>query len=230
MTAAPLTHATVHHAIIRSFLDRERPPTINELAAHFGCDQSTVRHGLRALAEYHGVVLHPHSDEIWVAHPFSAAPTTCVVRAGSKRWWGNCIWCSLGVATLAGGTAQIETRLGALDDPLTIRIVDGEILDRDLVVHFPIPMRSAWDNVLYTCAVMLPFRSEDAVDAWCRSRGIPKGDVRPIGQIWRFATEWYGRHADADWQKWSVREATDLFARHGLTGPTWALADLGERF
>lgn len=230
MMTDALTHAMLHHAIIRSFLDRERAPTIDELAAHFGCVAASVRQGLRALEEYHGVVLHPHSDEIWVAHPFSAAPTTCVVRTDTKRWWGNCIWCSLGVAHLAGGTAAIETRLGALDDPITIRIAQGTLLDTDLVVHFPIPMRQAWDNVLYTCAVMVPFRSEAAVDAWCHARGIPKGDVRPIAQIWDFATEWYGRHADADWQKWSVPEAMALFARHGLTGPTWTLTDTGERF
>lgn len=225
-----LNHASLHHAIISGFLDRERPPTIAELSENFGCEPSLVRTGLRALAEYHGVVLHPQSDEVWVAHPFSAAPTTCVVRAGTKRWWGNCIWCSLGVAHLAGGTADIETRLGALDDPITIRIADGQILDEELVVHFPIPMRHAWDNVIYTCAVMLPFRSEAAVDVWCTSRGIPKGDVRPIAQIWRFATDWYGRHADPDWRKWSVREATAIFARHGLTGPTWMLTEDGERF
>ena len=37
-----------------------------------------------------GVVLQPNSDEIWVAHPFSSAPTTCVVRSDSRTWWGNC--------------------------------------------------------------------------------------------------------------------------------------------
>ena len=225
-----LNHASLHHAIISGFLDREHPPTIAELAMGFGCDSSLVRTSLRALAEHHGAVLHPQSDEVWVAHPFSAAPTTCVVRAGTKRWWGNCIWCSLGIAHLAGGTAQIETRLGALDDTVTIRLEHGEILDTDLVVHFPIPMRNAWDNVLYTCSVMLPFRSAAAVEAWCVSRGIPMGDVRPITHVWRFAIEWYGRHADADWRKWSVQEATEIFARHGLTGPTWTLTDAGERF
>ena len=225
-----MNDSKLHEAIITSFLRRQRPPTISEIATQFTCTDDEARQGLRGLAERHGVVLHPHSDEVWVAHPFSAAPTTCIVKAGARRWWGNCAWCSLGVAHLAGGTATIETRVGALDEQVTIRIIGGELHDCDYVVHFPIPMSRAWDNVIYTCSVMLLFRNEAQVDAWCETRGIAKGDVRPLEQVWHFAVEWYGRHADADWIKWSTREAADIFQRHHLSGPTWALADAAEHF
>lgn len=226
----PLSHATLHEAIVSTFLQQQRPPALRELAERFACEEDEVRRGLRALAEYHGVVLQPHSDEIWVAHPFSAAPTTFVVRSGARSWWGNCAWCSLGLAHLAGGTATIETRLGALAEPVTIRIEDGQILDRDFVVHFPIPMRRAWDNVVYTCSLMLLFRDEAQVSEWCAARGIARGDVRPIAQIASFAAEWYGRHADPAWAKWTVREAAELFGRHHLDGPTWTLDDEAARF
>lgn len=131
---------------------------------------------------------------------------------------------------LAGGSATIETRLGAIDDHATIRIENGKLLDTDYVVHFPIPMKHAWDNVVYTCSIQLLFRDEAQVDEWCASRGIPKGDVRPIEQVWSFAAEWYSRHADTDWTKWTVREAIGIFARHHLTGPVWALSDEAARF
>lgn len=225
-----MNNSSLHHAIISFFLERQRAPTVAELASHFGGNERETREGLRALADYHGVVLHPNSDEVWVAHPFSAAPTTCVVRSGQCTWWGNCAWCSLGLAHLAGGTATIETRLGALDELVTVRIENGKILDKDFVVHFPIPMQNAWDNVIYTCSIMLLFRDESQVDAWCASRGIPKGDVRPIEQVWTFAAEWYARHADADWTKWSVGQATALFQKHGMAGPVWTLAGESERF
>jgi len=225
-----VNHASLHHAIIRSFLDRQRAPTIRELAAQFGCSEADARHGLRALADYHGVVLQPHSDEVWVAHPFSTAPTTCVVKSDGRTWWGNCAWCSLGLAHLAGGSATIETRLGAIGDSVTIRLQHGTLLDTDYVVHFPIPMTRAWDNVIYTCSVMQLFRDEAQVDDWCTSRGIAKGDVRPIEQISTFAAEWYGRHADADWTKWTMQEAAELFRRHQLDGPIWNLSAAAERF
>lgn len=225
-----MDNASLHEAIISGFLKQQRPPTVLEIADRFACDAAQARLALRALADDHGVVLHPHSDEVWIAHPFSAAPTTCVVAAGARTWWGNCIWCSLGLAHLAGGSATIETRLGAIDEPAVIRIDDGKLLDRDYVVHFPIPMQRAWDNVVYTCSVQLLFRDEAQVDAWCAVRGIAKGDVRPVEQVWSFARQWYARHADADWTKWTVREAIALFARHHLTGPVWALSEEAARF
>ena len=225
-----MNHSSLHEAIVSSFLRRQRPPTIPELAEHFACSEGDARQGLRVLAEYHGVVLHPHSDAIWVAHPFSAAPTNFVVRSGARTWWGNCAWCSLGLAHLVGGTATIETRLGALHDHAAIRIENGKLCDTDFVVHFPIPMRRAWDNVIYTCSIMLLFRDEAQVNEWCASRGIPKGDVRPIAQVWTFAAEWYARHADANWTKWSTGEAKEIFHRHNLTGPIWTLSAENTRF
>jgi len=222
--------ASLHHLIITSFLDRQRPPSVSEIAAHFTCSDVDARRALRQLAENHGVVLHPNSDEVWVAHPFSAAPTTFLVKSGTRSWWGNCAWCSLGVAHLAGGTAVVETRLGAVDEHVAIRIENGRVVDTNFVVHFPIPMRHAWDNVIYTCSMMLLFRDEAQVTAWSAARGLPKGDVRPIQQVSAFAAEWYGRHAASDWVKWTATEAAAMFCRHDLTGPIWTLSNDAARF
>jgi hypothetical protein len=225
-----LNNSSLHQAIISSFLEAQRPPRIEELSSKFSCSADEVREGLRALAEYHGVVLHPKTDEVWIAHPFSSSPTACVVHAGSRKWWGNCAWCSLGVAHLTGGDAEIETRIGGIDEAVKIRIQNGAVIDTDFVVHFPIPMQKAWDNVVYTCSVMLMFRSTAQVKAWCAQRGVPIGDVRPIEQVWAFASEWYSRHADPGWVKWSIPEAAEIFKRHGLTGHIWALPEQAGRF
>lgn len=225
-----MDNSSLHEAIISSFLANQRPPTVSEIATRFECSASEARKGLQTLTEYHGVVLHPNSDEVWVAHPFSVAPTTCVVSSGKRKWWGNCAWCSLGVMHLAGQTATLKTRLGAIGDEVSITVENGELLDKNYVIHFPIPMRNAWDNVIYTCSVQLLFRDEAEVDEWCSTWGIPKGDVRPIEQIRNFATEWYGRHADADWTKWSLHDAVEILRRHNLTGPTWSIGDNSGRF
>lgn len=134
------------------------------------------------------------------------------------------------MAVAARACLARETRMGAIDDSAAIRIENGKLMDTDHVVHFPIPMRKVWDNVIYTWSIMLMFRNESQVDAWCASRSLPKGDVRPIEQIWAFAAEWYARHADADWNKWSVQEAAEIFTRHGLTGPIWTLSEESGRF
>ena len=91
-------------------------------------------------------------------------------------------------------------------------------------------MVRAWDNVVATCTTMLLFEGDEAVDRWCATYRKARGDVRPLAQVWAFAREWYGRHADPDWRKWSLSEAADIFARHGLDGPIWELPHQGDRF
>ena len=163
-----LNNSTLHYVVVDTMLERGWAPSAQELSERFGVDRRQIRKALDDLAEYHGVVLHPGSDEIWVVHPFSTAPTGFLVRAGEMEWWGNCAWCSLGIAELAGRTATITTALGAAGRQVTVRISDGEVLDKDFVIHFPIKMVNAWDNVLFTCSMMLLFEDEAQVDQWCR--------------------------------------------------------------
>lgn len=225
-----LTNATLHHRILSTIVARGHAPTIAELVGWSGCDRNEVVNALQALANYHGVVLHPQSNEIWIAHPFSLAPTGFTITAHGQQWWGTCAWCSLGAVELLGGSGTVATRLGWSGNPVTLRVEDKELLDTDYVVHFPLPMTQAWDNVVYTCSMMLLFRDRAAVKAWCDRHGKQLGDVRPVAQIWHFACEWYGRHLDVDWRKWTTAEAAAIFERHGLDGPIWALPSSGGRF
>jgi len=221
---------SLHHAIISEFVERGFAPTPAELGARFQASSSEISAALKGLADDHGVVLHPNSDHIWIAHPFSNAPTGFLVRAGDREWWGNCTWCSLGAVQLVGGNVEIVTALGGSGDQVTLRIKDGDLLDTDYVVHFPIKMANAWDNVVYTCSMMLLFENSAQVDLWCQKHSKPKGDVRSVAQIWRFAQEWYGRHLDLDWRKWTAEEAAAMFKKHGLDGPVWDIPEAEGRF
>ncbi len=225
-----LDNASLHHAIIKSIVDHGYAPTVDELASAFESTPDDATAALHRLAGDHGVVLHPNSARIWVAHPFSLAPTGFVVRQGERDWWGNCAWCSLGIAALLGGEVTITTALGADGRQITIHVDDGEVAEADLLVHFPVPMAQVWDNVVYTCSTMLVFESEARIDAWCARHRIAKGDVQPIAKVAKFAAEWYGRHLDRDWTKWTAAEALEIFRRHGLTGPIWDIPVTEGRF
>jgi hypothetical protein len=230
-----LTRASLHHAILRSFVDRGHAPSHAELADSFAVSPGTMTDALRDLADDHGVVLHPHTPEVWVAHPFSNAPTTFIVKKHDGRiWWGNCAWCSLGIAALLGGSdVTISTTLGAEGRPITIALEDHRAQPQDLLVHFPIPMARAWDNVIFTCSTMLIFENdEDAIQSWSQRHALPRGDAQPIQIAYDFARVWYGRHLDPDWQKWTIDEARSLFQRFGFHGPIWDLpsGDTTERF
>jgi hypothetical protein len=225
-----LTHGVLHAAIARHFLDHGAAPTIAQLGAQLALDRTTIAEALRALADYHGVVLHPNSGEIWAMHPFASAPTLFWVESGRRGWWGNCAWCALGIAALLDADANITTTLGGESEQVVLQIRSGAITPTDLWVHFPIPMTQAWDNVMYTCSTMLVFDTPAAVDEWCARHAIPRGDVQPLSTVWSFARAWYGRHLDPQWTKWSTAEARALFARFGLTSPIWALPVSEERF
>lgn len=225
-----LTHGILHATIARHFLNRGTAPTIAQLSAILDHDAAAVAEALRALADYHGVVLHPTSGEIWAMHPFSAAPTAFWVESGGRGWWGNCAWCALGIVALLGADASITTTLGGEATQVVLRIEDGAVSPADYRVHFPIPMARAWDNVTYTCSTMLVFESDAAVDTWCARHAMARGDVQSLATVWAFAQAWYGRHLDPAWTKWTTEEARALFARFGLAGPIWALPPSAERF
>jgi hypothetical protein len=225
-----LTHASLHHAIVRELVERGHAPSRAQLCERFGVDDAAMTAALHDLAAYHGVVLHPHAAEVWVAHPFATAPTPFVVRHGARMWWGNCAWCSLGIAALLGGDGvTIDTTVGAEGKPVTIH-VDGHRVAEELLVHFPVPMTRAWDNVLFTCSVMLAFADQAAIDDWSRRHALPRGDAQPIQRVYDFARVWYGRHLDEDWRKWTTDEARAIFERFGFAGPVWELPRSGERF
>jgi hypothetical protein len=225
-----ISNSSLHYAIIKYFVDHEHAPSIDQLTAYFNEPRVAVVAGLRALQNYHGVVLHPETMEVWVIHPFACAPTNFWVQSQKGGWWGNCGWCSMGIAALVGGTATITTTSGGEAKQVTARLVNGELLDEGLFVHFPVPMRRAWDNVVYTCSTMLVFDSEAKIDDWCKRHDIPKGDVQPLLRVWEFAKVWYGQHLDPAWEKWSVEEAKAIFEKFGLTGPIWDIPTSAERF
>jgi Alkylmercury lyase len=70
---------------------------------------------------------------------------------------------------------------------------------------------------------MLVFRSEDHADRWCEARGIAKGAILSIRQLWGLARAWYGDRLSPAWQRKTPDEAEQIFKEIGLTGPFWEL-------
>jgi hypothetical protein len=229
MTVSMAMVGALHCALLRGLMDHGVLSSRESLLARLQCSSAELDRAFEALADEHGVVLHPGSHRVWVIHPFSLAPTTFLVQSGDRTWWGNCAWCSLGIAALVG-SCTITTTLGAEREQVQITIRDGEPSRPDLVVHFPIPMAQAWDNVIYTCSLMLMFGSERQVSEWCARHEIPQGDVQPIEKVMELARRWYGEHLRPDWRKRSVAEARALFEELGLTHPVWSLPDQEGRF
>jgi len=220
----------VHQRVIASFVERGRPPSLSELADELAAPADAVADALHRLEAEHGVVLHPGSTDVWIAHPFSASPTGVWVKGEARGWWAPCMWCALGVAVLAAPEATIHARHGGEAEPAVFTVEAATRISPAAVVHFPIPVRRAWDNVVHWCATVQPFRAAEDAAAWSARHGLAPGDAVPIDRVLALARVWYGRHLDPAWRKWTIEEARAMFAGAGLTSPIWDLPSASGRF
>jgi hypothetical protein len=230
MTHTRPTPGHLHYELIRGLVESCAVPSHETLQRRLNCSPAELDRAFEELAEVHGVLLHPASHRVWAIHPFSLAPTLFLVESGDRKWWGNCAWCSLGIAVLVGDRCVITTTLGAEREQVQLIVEGGRVTPTDMVVHFPIPMVRAWDNVVYTCSTMLLFRDEADVVAWSGRHDIPRGDIQPVAAVLELSKRWYGEHLRADWTKKSVDEARAIFAGLGFTHPVWSLPSGDGRF
>jgi hypothetical protein len=225
-----VNNSILHYTIIKFIIDKGYAPEVDELANLLTTTEDNIVTALQNLQDNHGIVLHPNSSRIWVIHPFSLAPTNFLVHYEGREWWGNCAWCSLGVAALVNRDATITTTLGANGKQVDVHIRDGQIVETDLWIHFPIPMRNAWNNVIYTCSTVLLFENAEEIEVWCRKHRIAKGDIQPITKIWEFSKVWYGNHLNPEWQKWTAAEAKGIFEQFELIDDIWKIPVSDTRF
>lgn len=230
MSQKKITNGLLHSTILQHIIKKGYAPDAETLADILRTDQEEIKKCLYNLQEYHGVVLHPGRLSVWVIHPFALSPTNFLVKSSNGTWWGNCAWCSLGIAALLKEDLTITTRFGAYDEQIIIHVKEGRIEEKNLLVHFPVPMSRAWDNVIYTCSTMLIFKAESDITEWSEKHNIPKGDVQPLDKVWEFSKKWYGNHLNPEWQKWTMQEAKDIFIQFNLTGKIWDLEKSDARF
>lgn len=213
----------IRFQVNRFIFDKGFAPSVAQLSELLHKEKYVIESGLEALAENQAIVLHPNSFDIWVAHPFALFPTLFWVKTKDKQWWGNCPWCSFGIAALAKADTEIYTKLKGQQEPIKIEIRAGEVVQKEYVVHFPIPAAKIWDNVVYTCSMMLVFNNENEIEEWCRLHNKPKGEVVPIAQVWELAKVWYGNYLDPDFKRKTKAIAKEMYQSVGLTADFWKL-------
>ena len=216
----------LHAQVISSFLERGHAPSTTELAAALEADPAAIAASLRRLDDGHGLVLHPGTVAIWLAHPFSTSPTTVCVTEGERSWWAPCMWCAAGVLALVDSSAIVHARWGGEHEPLVL----APDVSSDPLIHFSTPPRDAWTNVVHWCATVQPFRTTADIDAWCERYRQPRGEAVPWSQVLALGRAWYGHHRDRAWRKWTTRQAAAIFDSVGLRTPFWQLPDTDAAF
>lgn len=138
----------VRAAVYASFRDSTSAPSVDALSVSLGSGRDRIVAALHALAEEHCLVLLPDGESIWMAHPFSGIETDCIVTAGERRWFANCVWDGLSILALFGD-GVLDTRSPASAASLRFEVRDGAV-SGDGLVHFLVPARHFWDDIGFT--------------------------------------------------------------------------------
>jgi Alkylmercury lyase len=137
--------------LYRRFVEDGRPPSAGETAEALGIAEREASRAYRRLADAHVIVLEPGKDEVWMAAPLSARPTSFPVRTSDGReYFGNCSWDAPGVLAMLGVDGIVEASCPDCADPLGLEIREGELQPVKAVGHFAVPAAQWWDDIGYT--------------------------------------------------------------------------------
>ena len=140
---------TVRNAVYAAILERTVPPTADETAAVLGVSSDDVRSAYERLNDRHALFLTPGTHDVRMAHPFSGVPTEFRVEINGRAYWANCAWDVLGIPAALHADARIEAQIGD-GESIRFAVEAGRVQGWDGVVHFPLPFRRWYDNLIET--------------------------------------------------------------------------------
>ncbi len=146
--AQTLSDKHVRHYIYEYFVKTGLAPTLQHCAQEFSCSVADIHAVFHRLSDGRAIVLQSNG-EILMAEPFSAVPTTYSVEIGNHMWWGNCIWDALGVLAMLKEDGRVITACGCCNDSMQVKIHNGQLVETSGCVHFAIPPKKWWENVVF---------------------------------------------------------------------------------
>jgi len=145
-----MNDADVRVQIYQNFISTGRAPSASALAEAMGVAVDEIRTSLERLASTRTLALQPESREILFAAPLSAVPTPYVVHARSQSFFAPCAWDALGVIGMLKADGSIETSCPCCGEGMSVEVRDGAPLAHAGLVHFALPARQWWDNIVFT--------------------------------------------------------------------------------
>lgn len=132
------------------FADTAQPPSPDAVARRFGLAQEDAEAALRELDRRHALLLQQGTTAIHMAHPFSGVPTPFRVHALGRTYVANCAWDSLGVAAAMRCDAEIEAACAHSGEPVRLSVRDMQVAGDGALVHFLVPFRRWYDDLVFT--------------------------------------------------------------------------------
>jgi hypothetical protein len=140
---------TVRGLVYFTVLNTGVVPLADEVARSLHATREDVLESFRRLADARIVALQRDSGELLMVPPFSAVPTPFFVRTPKIGAFANCIWDALGIAVMSHSDATIATSCGDCGTAIELEVRDARVIGEG-IVHFAIPARSWWKDVVFT--------------------------------------------------------------------------------
>jgi hypothetical protein len=140
----------VRLTVYREFVRSTQAPTIEMIADTIQATPEAVRAALERLAAAKALVLQPESREILMANPLSAVPTPYRVRMQERSYFGSCVWDALGIIAMLQSEAVLDTSCACCGEAMTIGVEHGQPAKADGIIHFAVPAKRWWENIVFT--------------------------------------------------------------------------------
>lgn len=139
----------IRRYVYDQFCNGAGAPSKTAIAVALKLPIETVKEHLWDLSDAHVLVLSD-DGEIIMAPPFSAVPTSSVVEAAGRQWFGNCIWDAFGILAMMRVDGTVRTQCADCDVPLSASVRDGKLDGDTGVVHFALPPAQWWNDIVFT--------------------------------------------------------------------------------
>jgi hypothetical protein len=141
---------TVRLTLYNEFVRTCSPPTADGLAERMHVPAADIRASLERLAAGKAIVLQPHSREVLMANPLCAVPTPFRARTRGQSFFGSCVWDALGILAMLSGEGSLDSSCACCGEAMTIDAAGGNVIATDGIIHFAIPAKRWWENIVFT--------------------------------------------------------------------------------
>jgi hypothetical protein len=140
----------VRGAIYGRVLTTGSIPSAHHVSVDVDSSVEEVHQSFARLAAARVIALQSQGGEILMAPPFSAVPTSFLVIAGAIETFANCIWDALGVLAILRRDGEVRTACGCCSSAMTLSVRNGALQPHEGIVHFAVPAKKWWDNIVFT--------------------------------------------------------------------------------
>lgn len=139
----------MRYTVINGLAESGRAPTAAEAGEVVGLTPAAAQASLQRLHDAHLLLLDGRGN-VLMAHPFSNVPTGYQFQSGGVGYDANCAWDAFGIPAALQRDGVVTALMPAGHGKARIAVRGGEITGDGGLVHFLLPLRHWYDDLVYT--------------------------------------------------------------------------------